>query len=57
MQCVGMFILIQKDIYLNMLHKCADEYANNKRLYSKPGQTLMIFNNEYGRESTYHIPL
>lgn len=35
----------------------ADEYANNKRLYSKPGQTLMIFNNEYGRESTYHIPL
>lgn len=35
----------------------ADEYANNKRLYSKPGQTLIIFNNEYGRESTYHIPL
>lgn len=35
----------------------ADDYANNKRLYSKPGQTLMIFNDVYGRESTYHIPL
>ena len=34
-----------------------DEYANNKRLYSKPGQTLMIFNDVYGREATYHIPL
>ena len=34
-----------------------DDYANNKRLYSKPGQTLMIFNDEYGREATYHIPL
>ena len=34
-----------------------DDYANNKRLYSKPGQTLMIFNDVYGRESTYHIPL
>lgn len=34
-----------------------DEYANNKRLYSKAGQTLMIFNDIYGRESTYHIPL
>lgn len=34
-----------------------DEYANNKRLYSKAGQTLMIFNDVYGRESTYHIPL
>lgn len=34
-----------------------DDFANNKRLYSKPGQTLMIFNNVYGRESTYHIPL
>lgn len=34
-----------------------DDYANNKRLYSKPGQTLMIFNDDYGRESTYHIPL
>ena len=35
----------------------ADEYANNKRLYSKPGQTLIIFNDTYGRECTYHIPL
>lgn len=34
-----------------------DEYANNKRLYSKAGQTLMIFNDIYGREATYHIPL
>ena len=34
-----------------------DDYANDKRLYSKAGQTLMIFNNEYGREATYHIPL
>lgn len=35
----------------------SDEYANNNRLYSKAGQTLIIFNKEYGRESTYHIPL
>lgn len=34
-----------------------DDYANNGRLYSEPGQTLMIFNDVYGRESTYHIPL
>lgn len=34
-----------------------DDYANGKRLYSKPGQTLMIFNLEDGREATYHIPL
>lgn len=34
-----------------------DEYANNKRLYSRAGQTLMIFNSEDGRESTYNIPL
>lgn len=34
-----------------------DDFANEKRLYSKPGQTLMIFNLEYGREATYHIPL
>lgn len=45
--------LIHMDIYLSML----SEYANNKRLYSKAGQTLMIFNDVYGRESTYHIPL
>lgn len=34
-----------------------DDHASNKRLYSKPGQTLMIFNDIYGREATYHIPL
>lgn len=34
-----------------------DDYANGKRLYDKPGQTLLIFNEEYGREATYHIPL
>ena len=34
-----------------------DDYANEKRLYSKPGQTLMIFNLKDGREATYHIPL
>lgn len=35
----------------------ADEYSNNNRLYSRPGQTLMIFNDVYGREATYHVPL
>jgi hypothetical protein len=34
-----------------------DDFANEKRLYSKSGQTLMIFNLEDGREATYHIPL
>lgn len=34
-----------------------DSYANGNRLYSKAGQTLIIFNDEYGRECTYHIPL
>lgn len=34
-----------------------DDYANEKRLYSKSGQTLIIFNLEDGREATYHIPL
>lgn len=34
-----------------------DDYANNKRLYSNAGQTLIIFNDDYGRECTYHIPL
>lgn len=32
-----------------------DEYANNKRLYSSPGQTLMIFNKDEGRECTRNI--
>lgn len=34
-----------------------DDYANGHRLYSKAGQTLLIFNEDYGREATYHIPL
>ena len=34
-----------------------DDHANNGRLYSDAGQTLMIFNDVYGRESTYYIPL
>ena len=34
-----------------------DDYANNKRLYSNAGQTLIIFNDDYGRECTYNIPL
>lgn len=34
-----------------------DDYANDKRLYSKAGQTLMIFTEEDGRESTYNIKL
>ena len=35
----------------------SDDYASEKQLYDKPGQTLIIFNSEYGRECTYHIPL
>lgn len=34
-----------------------DDYANGKRLYGKAGQTLIIFNDLYGRESTYNFPL
>ncbi len=34
-----------------------DDHANNGRLYSDAGQTLMIFNDVYGREAVYHIPL
>lgn len=34
-----------------------DEYANNIRAYSAPGQTLMIFSPEEGRECTYNIKL
>lgn len=33
-----------------------DDYANQHRLYSKPGQTLMIFN-QNGKDATYHIKL
>ena len=34
-----------------------DEYSNNNRLYSAPGQTLMIFSPGEGRECTYNIKL
>lgn len=34
-----------------------DEHANNHRLYSEPGQTLMIFTPEDGKECTYNIKL
>ena len=35
----------------------ADEYANNKRLYSNPMQTLCIFTPEDGKLCTYNIKL
>ena len=35
----------------------SDEYSNGKRLYSIPGQTLMIFSADDGRECTYSIKL
>ncbi len=35
----------------------ADEYSNNKRLYSAPGQTLAIFTPEDGKQCTYNIKL
>ncbi len=34
-----------------------DSYANSIRAYSAPGQTLMIFSPEEGRECTYNIKL
>lgn len=34
-----------------------DEYANNKRLYSSAGQTLLIMNRDEGRECTRNIKL
>ena len=34
-----------------------DEYSNKNRLYSAPGQTLMIFSASEGRECTYNIKL
>lgn len=34
-----------------------DNYANDHRLYSSAGQTLMIFNKENGRDCTYNIKL
>ena len=35
----------------------ADEYANNKRLYSYPSQTLMMFNEQDGKYCQYNIKL
>jgi hypothetical protein len=35
----------------------ADEYANNKRLYSNPMQTLCVFTPEYGKLCIYNIRL
>lgn len=32
-----------------------DDHANDKRLYSTAGQSLMIFNDDCGRECTYNI--
>lgn len=34
-----------------------DEYSNKNRLYSAPGQTLMIFTPQEGKECTYNIKL
>ena len=34
-----------------------DDYSNNNRLYSAPGQTLMIFSTSEGKECTYNIKL
>ncbi|MFR2774858.1 MAG: hypothetical protein ACLTBR_03410 [Anaerostipes sp.] len=34
-----------------------DDHSNSKRLYSTPGQTLMIFDEEHGRLCTYNIKL
>ena len=34
-----------------------DEYSSKNRLYSAPGQTLMIFSKSEGRECTYNIKL
>lgn len=35
----------------------SDEYANNRRLYSNPMQTLCIFTAEDGKQCTYNIKL
>lgn len=32
-----------------------DEYANLKRLYSTPGQLMMIFNSSVGRDASYNL--
>lgn len=33
----------------------SDEYANLKRLYSTPGQLMMIFNDTVGRDASYNL--
>lgn len=33
----------------------ADEYANNKRLYSTPGQTMIIVDKRQGVDAVYHL--
>jgi hypothetical protein len=35
----------------------SDDYADDKRLYSTAGQTLMVFSESEGRECTYNIKL
>ena len=35
----------------------ADNYASNKRLYSKPGQLLITFRPDCGRDAVYNISL
>lgn len=35
----------------------SDEYANAKRLYSAPRQTMITFNKDSGRDAVYHIRL
>lgn len=34
-----------------------DDHSHNKRLYSSPGQTLMVFEERHGRLCTYNIKL
>jgi hypothetical protein len=33
----------------------SDEFANNHRLYSNPGQSMYLFNDEFGRFAIYNI--
>lgn len=35
----------------------SDDHAHSKRLYSKPGQTMMIFTPGYGRDAIYQFKL
>ena len=32
-----------------------DEYANGKRLYSTPGQLMLVVNEAEGIDATYHL--